>query len=150
MEPVQNFKPADAATLEHSMAGDALIERQRTTVAEHIQHEQTKNWPEVYRTFTPHEEEAYYDVAPFQMRFRKMKGVVDFYETFTKAFPDFRIIVHTENDVPGLSVREAQIVGTHMGEYCGLQPTGRQVSISLIGLFGARPAHQHFFAIIRG
>lgn len=48
---------------------------QRITVAEHIRHEQVKNWPEVYRTFTPHEEDAYYDVVPFQTRFRRMKGV---------------------------------------------------------------------------
>jgi hypothetical protein len=135
MKPVQDSKPADVAAVNASMSTDVLIERQRTTVADHIRHEQVKDWPQVYRTFTPHEDEAYYDVVPFQMRFQKMKGVVDFYETFTTAFPDFRIIVHTENDVPGLSVREAQIIGTHMGEYCGLQPTGRQVSVALIGLF---------------
>lgn len=136
MQSQRDLKATDAAAASASVLPEAaLIERQRTTVAEHIQHEQTKNWPEVYRTFTPHEEDAYYDVVPFQVRFRQMKGVVDFYETFTRAFPDFRIVVHTENDVPGLSVREAQIIGTHMGEYCGLQPTGRQVSVALIGLF---------------
>ena len=64
-----------------------------------------------------------------------MKGVVDFYETFAKAFPDFQIIVHTENDLPGLSLRELQIEATHSGESCGLQATGRRVSIPLIGLF---------------
>ena len=60
---------------------------------------------------------------------------MDFYETFSSAFPDFQIVVHTENDVPGVSIREVQIVGTHSGEYCGLPATGRRVSIQLIGLF---------------
>jgi predicted ester cyclase len=69
------------------------------------------------------------------MRFARIKGVVDFYETFTKAFPDFQIIVHTENDVPGVSIREVQINGTHSGEYSGLEATGRRVSVPLIGLF---------------
>ena len=117
------------------MSPDALVEHQRKTVAEHISHEQAKQWTGVYGTFTPHAEEAYYDVVPFQMRFPKIQGVVDFYETFTKAFPDFQIIVHTENDVPGVSIREVQINGTHSGEYSGLQPTGRRVSVPLIGLF---------------
>lgn len=84
---------------------------------------------------TPRHDEAYYDVVPFQMRFQKMKGGVDFYETLTMAFPDFQISVHTENDVPGLSNREVQITGTHSSEYCGLGPTGRRVSVPLIGLF---------------
>jgi len=126
---------ADIAAAGASLQADALIERQRQTVAEHIRQEQIKNWPEVYGTFTPLEEDAYYDVVPFQTRFPKMKGVVDFYETFTKAFPDFQIIVHTENDLPGMSIREVQIEATHSGEYCGLQATGRRVSVPLIGLF---------------
>lgn len=57
------------------------------------------------RTFTPNEDDAYYDVVPFQMRFAKIKGVVDFYETFARAFPDFQITVHTENDLPGSDPR---------------------------------------------
>jgi len=89
----------------------------------------------VYRTFTPHDQDAYYDAVPFQTRFRKMKGVVDFYEAFTRGFPDFQITVHTEQDVPGVSIREAQITGTHKGEYCGIQATGRRVSIALMGFF---------------
>jgi steroid delta-isomerase-like uncharacterized protein len=135
MEQLKASTLADNARPSSSMRAEALIELQRKTVTQHIEHEQAKNWAEVYQTFTPHEDEAYYDVVPFQMRFQKMKGVVDFYQAFTAAFPDFRIIVHTENDLPGLSIREAQILGTHLGEYCGLQATGRQVSVALIGLF---------------
>ena len=114
---------------------EALIELQRKTVAAHIQHEQIKDWPEVYRTFTPIAENAYYDVVPFQTRFHKMKGVIDFYEAFVRGFPDFHITVHTEQDVPGVSIREAQITGTHNGEYCGIQATGRRVSVALMGFF---------------
>ena len=148
MQPATGMKPARGVGTEPfpahvagvAAAGataltDSLIERQRQTVAEHIRHEQAKHWPEVYRTFTPNEEEAYYDVVPFQRRFPKMTGVVDFYETIAKAFPDFQIIVHTENDLPGMSIREVQIEATHRGEYCGLEATGRRVSIPLIALF---------------
>jgi len=123
MHPAAELQPA------------VLIERQRKTVAEHVSHEQTKDWPGLYGTFTPHEEDAYYDVAPFQMRFAKMKGVVDFYQTFARAFPDFQILVFTEHDVPGVSIREVQIEGTHRGEYGGLPATGRRISFPLIALF---------------
>ena len=88
-----------------------------------------------YGTFTPNGEDAYFDVVPFHVRFPKMKGVVDFYETFAKAFPDFHIIVHTEKDLPGMSMREVQIEATHRGEYCGLQATGQRVSFPLLALF---------------
>jgi steroid delta-isomerase-like uncharacterized protein len=128
-------KAAGAASASASPSSEALIERQRKTVAEHIRHEQVKDWSQVYRTFTPHDEDAYYDVVPFQTRFRKMKGVVDFYEAFTQGFPDFQIAVHTEQDVPGVSIREAQITGTHSGEYCGIQATGRRVSVALMAFF---------------
>ena len=126
---------APGKTVGSSLSPEELIELQRKTVAEHVRHEQIKDWPEVYRTFTPHAEDAYYDVVPFQTRFRKMKGVVDFYEAFTRGFPDFHITVHTEQDVPGVSIREAQITGTHRGEYCGIQATGRPVSVALMGFF---------------
>ena len=118
-----------------SLSPEALIELQRNTVAEHIKHEQVKDWAEVYRTFTPHAEDAYYDVVPFQTRFQKMQGVIDFYQAFIRGFPDFHITVHTEQDVPGVSIREAQITGTHKGEYGGIQATGRRVSIALMAYF---------------
>jgi steroid delta-isomerase-like uncharacterized protein len=128
-------KALDPAAATAGLSSEALIELQKKTIAEHIRHEQIKDWPQVYRTFTPHGEDAYYDVVPFQTRFRQMKGVVDFYEAFTRGFPDFHITVHTEQDVPGVSILEAQITGTHKGEYCGIQATGRRMSIALMGFF---------------
>ncbi len=109
-------KAADPAAAPPSLSPEALIELQRKTVAEHIRSEQTKDWPGLYRTFTPHEEHAYYDVVPFQTRFGTIQGVIGFYETIHRAFPDFEITVHSEQDVPGMSIREVQIIGTHNGE----------------------------------
>src|SRR5215472_6692081 len=116
-------KAVDPAAAVAGLSLEALIDLQRKTVAEHVRNEQIKDWPQVYRTFTPHHEDAYYDVVPFQTRFQKMKGVIDFYEAFARGFPDFQIAVHTEQDVPGVSIREVQITGTHKGEYGGIQAT---------------------------
>ena len=90
MQPAPSLNNLHPKADEVRLSADALIQLQRQTIAEHIRHEQSKHWPEVYRTFTPHEDEAYYDVVPFQMRFPKMQGVVDFYQAFTSAFPDSR------------------------------------------------------------
>jgi predicted ester cyclase len=139
MQPAADLKSA-------SLRPEVLVEHQRRTIAEHVRHEQAKDWPNVYNTFTPIEDEAYYDVVPFQVRFPKIKGVRDFYETFAAAFPDFQIIVHTESDLPGLSIREVQIEATHRGEYGGLPPTGRRVSVQLIALFVFDQATGHLNA----
>jgi steroid delta-isomerase-like uncharacterized protein len=118
-----------------ALSPEALISIQRKTIAEHIKHEDAKNWPEVALTFTPQSENAYYDVVPFQVRFQHMKGVMDFYQAMAQSFPDFHITVHTQHDVPGVSVLEVQITGTHDGEYGGIQPTGRAISFALMAFF---------------
>ena len=118
-----------------ALSPEALIEIQRNTIAEHIKHEEAKDWPEVARTFTPQSEDAYYDVVPFHMRFQQMKGVMDFYQSFAHGFPDFHITVHTQHDIASVSVLEVQITGTHEGEYCGIQATGRRVSVAIMAYF---------------
>lgn len=129
-----------------SLSSEALIELQRKTVAEHIRNEQTKDWPGVYRTFTPQEEDAYYDVVPFQMRFGGIQSVIGFYESINQGFPDFQLTVHTEQDVPGMSIREMQITGTHDGEYLGIAPTGRRVSVALAAFYVFDMASGHLNA----
>jgi steroid delta-isomerase-like uncharacterized protein len=128
-------KAVDPAAATPSFSREALIELQRKIVAEHIRNEQIKDWPGVYGTFTPHEDEAYYDVVPFQMRFSTIKGVIGFYESIARGFPDFQMTVHSEQDVPGVSIREVQITGTHSGEYLGIPPTGRRVSVALAAFY---------------
>ena len=99
MQPATSPNQAETPA---TLSTEALIELQRHTIREHVRYEQSKQWPEVYGTFTPHEEQAYYDVVPFQARFARMKGVVDFYEAFTKGFPDFQIVIRTENAFDGV------------------------------------------------
>lgn len=124
-----------ATGLSPTLTPDALIELQRKTIAEHVREEQAKNWPAVYGTFTPHEQDAYYDVVPFQMRFSGIQGVADFYQTFAKAFPDFEIVLHRQHDLPGISILEVQITGTQTGEYCGIPAAGRRASVAVLVLF---------------
>jgi len=63
-------------------------------------------------------------------RFKGIAGVKDFYQVITASFPDFQITVAGEYDMPGCSIREVLINGTHLGEYGGV-PMGRKFSAGL-------------------
>ncbi|RKT88226.1 Predicted ester cyclase [Saccharopolyspora antimicrobica] len=121
-----------------AMSDAQRIEAQRRTIAEHIEAENAHDWPRVYGTFVQ-DEHAFYDVVPLSTRYAGFAGVQDFYRILDDAIPDFRVTVNAEYDSPGASVREVTIVGTHRGEYCGEQPSGRPVSFELAAFYIFRP-----------
>ena len=77
-----------------------ILELQRATVAEHIRQENEHNWPGVYDTFVQ-DDQSFYDVVALHTHFAGFNGVKDFYAAAQTAFPDFRIDVWAEYDVPG-------------------------------------------------
>lgn len=111
-----------------------LIKLQRATIDEHIRTENAKDWEGVYNTFVQ-SEESYYDVVPMGTRFEGIAGVKDFYQVITASFPDFQITVTGEYDMPGCSIREVLINGTHLGEYGGVPASGNRVAFDLAGFF---------------
>ena len=92
-------------------------------------------WPGVYGTFVQDEHSAFYDVVPLHTHFAGLSGVKDFYKAAETAFPDFKIDVWGEFDMPGCSIREVTISGTHKGDWCGVAGTGRPVKFHLAGFF---------------
>ena len=110
------------------------IVAQRRTIDEHIKGENEHNWTRVYDTFLT-DERAYYDVVPLSTRFPGFRGVQDFYQLIEAAIPDFRVVVTGEYDTPGASVREVTIIGTHLGEYCGVAPRGLPVSVEVAAFY---------------
>jgi predicted ester cyclase len=116
------------------MTDQALIQLQRDTVARHIHGENAHDWSAVYDTFVQ-DDRAFYDVVPLNARFPGFVGVQDFYRVVDAAFPDFEVTVWAEYDVPGCSIREVTISGTHRGEYSGMAATGRPVRFQLAAFF---------------
>ncbi|ORM70249.1 ester cyclase [Pantoea rwandensis] len=51
--------------------------------------------------------------------------------SFIAAFPDINIIVHDMLQEPGKIAVRAEITGTHQGEFMGIAPTGRRISVRL-------------------
>jgi predicted ester cyclase len=117
---------------------EMIIRMQRTTVDEHIRQETAKNWPRLYDTIIQ-DQSAFYDIVPFNVRYSGFSGVKDFYQAVNASFPDFDIAVWGEYDVPGCSIREVTISGTHQGDWCGIPGTGKHVRFHLAAffLFGA-------------
>ena len=50
---------------------------------------------------------------------------------FFSAFPDMRVIVHEIFGSAGRAGVRAEIIGTHKGEFLGIQPTEKRVSVAL-------------------
>ena len=111
-----------------------IVERQRDIVARHIRGENEHDWAAVYDTFVQ-DDRAHYDVVPLGAVFKGIEGVRGFYQTIAAALPDLRIDVKSEYDVPGCSIREVVITGTHLGDFAGVKPLGNQVRIEMAAFY---------------
>lgn len=116
------------------MNDEELIAIQRACIVEHMRGENAHDWPAVYETFIQ-DERASYDVVPLSAHFAGFSGVVDFYKAFDAAVPDFVLTNTAEYDVPGCSIREVTVTGTHQAEFCGVQPTGQKVRFELAAFY---------------
>jgi predicted ester cyclase len=116
------------------MTPEELINLQRETIVQHMKGENDHNWTMVYDTFIQ-DSTSWYDVVPLSNKFEGFSGVQEFYQVFESAVPDFFITVTAEYDTPGCSIREVTITGTHQGEYCGVQPTGKPISFELAAFY---------------
>jgi len=110
------------------------IERQREIVAKHIRGENEHDWPAVYDTFVQ-DDRAHYEVVPLGTVFKGIAGVRGFYQSIAAALPDLQIEVLSEYDVPGCSIREVVITGTHRGEFAGVKPLGNMIRIDMAAFY---------------
>lgn len=113
---------------------ESILDRQRATVAEHIRGENDHNWPAVFETFVQ-DARAHYDVVPLATTFAGIEGVRGFYLSLANAMPDLHIDVKSEYDVPGCSIREVVITGTHTGEFVGVKPVGNALRFEMAAFY---------------
>jgi len=64
-----------------------------------------------------------------------IEGVRSFYQSIAAALPDLHIEVVSEYDVPGCSIREVVITGTHLGEFAGVRPLGNPLRIEMAAFY---------------
>jgi steroid delta-isomerase-like uncharacterized protein len=113
---------------------NSAVESQREVVARHIRGENEHDWHAVYDTFVQ-DERAHYDVIPMSASFKGIEGVRAFYQSIAAALPDLHIEVVSEYDVPGCSIREVVITGTHLGEFAGVKPLGNPLRIEMAAFY---------------
>ena len=111
-----------------------IIKRQKEIVATHIRGENEHDWAAVYDTFVQ-DDRAHYDVVPLGAVFKGIEGVRGFYQSIAAALPDLQIEVLSEYDVPGCSIREVVITGTHKGEFAGVKPLGNAIHIDMAAFY---------------
>jgi len=113
---------------------DNMIARQREIVAKHIRGENEHDWPAVYDTFVQ-DDRAHYEVVPLGTVFQGIEGVRGFYQSIAAALPDLQIKALSEYDVPGCSIREVVITGTHRGEFAGVKRLGNMIRIDMAAFY---------------
>ena len=106
-----------------------LLQKQRESVANHIRLENEHQWADVKTTMVQ-DDRAFFDFVPVG-QFKDAEGVRQFYQAVSTAFPDLHIEVTAEHDLPGCSIREGYITGTHLGEYMGIPASGVPVRIDV-------------------
>lgn len=112
---------------------DQKIDRQRQIVSEHFELENAHRWDKVVETFrSPN---AAFELVPAGARLPGKDGIAAAYNILSTALPDVEIRIATELDVPGCSVREIVVTGTHLGNYLGLPASGRKVRAEMACFF---------------
>ena len=73
----------------------------------------------------------FYHLAPGVVDFQGPSGVRDFYDMLFSVLPDIHIKYSHEYDVPGYSIREGIVTGTHSAEFAGVPASGRKVRLHI-------------------
>jgi steroid delta-isomerase-like uncharacterized protein len=112
---------------------DARIDSQRAAVAEHFALENAHDWAAVVASFTA--PDPAFELVPAAARLPGHDGIASAYHILSTALPDVRVTEVRGWDVPGCSVREIIVSGTHTGEYFGVPGSGRRVRAEIACFF---------------
>ena len=108
---------------------------------DHSRAEDARDIPGLIATLT---DDCVYIVVPTSDRWEGHEGARNFYHTLLGAFPD---VVFNVTDIvigPQGVIEIADLIGTHLGKWIGLEPTGRQVNFKVMIHFPWNRAAQLF------
>jgi steroid delta-isomerase-like uncharacterized protein len=114
------------------MIGDDLRRRRLELVAEHFRTEVTQEFDLTLATFNGH---PHYEIMPTGQVFDGDEEVMGYYRTTRTAFPDQRhdnVRFHFADDAV---IAEFDLLGTNLGEFYGLPPTGKAFRVPVIAVF---------------
>ena len=111
---------------------DALRQRRLAVIEEHFESEVDQAWERTLATFggRPH-----YEIVPTGQVFDGRDEVLGYYEATRNAFPDQRhgdVRLHVADDAV---IAEFDLLGTNLGEFYGMAPTGKAFRVPMIAVF---------------
>lgn len=109
-----------------------LRQRRLDVIREHMDTEVTKEFDRTLATFNGHPR---YEIVPTGQVFDGDDEVMTYYRTTRTAFPDQRhenARFHVTDDAV---IVEFDLLGTNLGEFYGLPPTGKAFRVPVIAVF---------------
>jgi steroid delta-isomerase-like uncharacterized protein len=114
------------------MLDDDLRQRRLEIIREHMDTEVTKEFDRTLATFNGHPR---YEIMPTGQIFDGDDEVMGYYRMTRTAFPDQRhdnVRHHITDDTV---IVEFELLGTNLGEFYGLPPTGKAFRVPIIAVF---------------
>jgi steroid delta-isomerase-like uncharacterized protein len=114
------------------MISEDLQRRRIETVEEHFRTEATQEFDLTLATFNGH---PHYEIMATGQVFDGAEEVMGYYQLTRTAFPDQRhdnVRFHVADDAV---IAEFDLLGTNLGEFYGLPPTGKAFRVPLIAVF---------------
>jgi steroid delta-isomerase-like uncharacterized protein len=114
------------------MISNDLRQRRLDIIEEHMNTEVTQEFDLTLGTFNGH---PHYEIMPTGQVFDGDDEVMGYYTTTRTAFPDQRhgeVRYHVADDA---IITEFDLLGTNLGEFYGLPPTGKAFRVPMIAVF---------------
>jgi steroid delta-isomerase-like uncharacterized protein len=114
------------------MLDDDLRRRRLEIISEHMDTEVTQEFDRTLATFKGHPR---YEIMPMGQVFDGDDEVMGYYRMTRTAFPDQRhdnVRYHVTDDAV---IVEFDLLGTNLGEFYGLPPTGKAFRVPIIAVF---------------
>lgn len=114
------------------MVSDDLRERRLAVIKQHFDTEVSQDFDLTLTTFNGH---PHYEIMPTGEVFDGDAEVMGYYTRTRTAFPDQRhdnVRLHVADDAV---ITEFDLLGTNLGEFYGLPPTGQAFRVPVIAVF---------------
>ena len=114
------------------MIADDLRQRRLEVISEHMDTEVTQEFDRTLATFDGHPR---YEIMPTGQVFDGDEEVMGYYRMTRTAFPDQRhdnVRYHVTDETV---IVEFDLLGTNLGEFYGLPPTGKSFRVPIIAVF---------------
>jgi steroid delta-isomerase-like uncharacterized protein len=83
-------------------------------------------------------EDSYYESVPQGLRIEGHEDLAAFFESFFSACPDFEMGLDQQAYGPDTAVAWGSMRGTHLGEFMGVEGTGRRFEVPVVCIVGFR------------